>query len=433
MTTLPSSAASVHELGAFVRQQRQNANLSVRQLSALTGVSNPYLSQIERGLRRPSAEILQRLARGLSLSAESLYARAGLLDSSTVAPSPDVRRAIWHDSRLDTDQRRALLEAYDRFVDARADRRFVADQPDQDHTTKTLPKEHVMTSTSSEKKDPEAAQVVLDALSPLYAVVGASDLAVEKLRELGTKAAQDAGAGIDQLQDNAGSDVARVVKGVRQAPTAALNQALGAVAKGQKQYSELAERGKDVADKTRGGQAVDQAAATAAGLLSQAGALVEKSRSKVAGRTEKSRKAAAKTRDAAIHQMEHTKDQAAHAMDQAQQVVADQAGHLRDGVTEVARRGSEGVKPLARRRRTSDAVPAKAETKAPSVAGAGLEAGSTAPVAKRSGKKTASKRTVTTAGPAKPVTASVTPARDYVPPMPSNSRLPKLTESSKSS
>lgn len=429
------------ELGAFVRQQRQNANLSVRQLSALTGVSNPYLSQIERGLRRPSAEILQRLAQGLSLSAESLYARAGLLDSSTVALSPDVRRAIGHDVALDTEQRRELLGMYDRFVNARADRRFIVDQPVLYHTSKTPPKEHVMTDASSEKKDPAATQVVRDALSPIYAVVGASDLAVEKLRELGTKAAQDAGDGIDQLQEsaeNAGSDVAKVVKGVRHAPTAALNQALGAVARGQKQYSELAERGKDVADKTRSGQVVDQAATTAAGLLSQAGALVDKSRSKAVGRTEKSRKAAAKTRDAAIHQMEHTKDQAAHAMDQAQHVVADQAGHLRDGVTEVTRRGSEGVKPIPRRRRSneparsSEAAPTKGETKASSVAGAGLEAGSTAPVAKRVGKKAASKRTAKAAA-AKPATASVTPARDYVPPMPRNSRLPKLTESSKSS
>ena len=67
-------------LGDYLREQRQSARLSVRQLSELAGVSNPYLSQIERGLKKPSAEILQQLAKGLQVSAESLYVRAGLLD-----------------------------------------------------------------------------------------------------------------------------------------------------------------------------------------------------------------------------------------------------------------------------------------------------------------------------------------------------------------
>ena len=79
-------------LGAYLREQRLSARLSVRQLSELAGISNPYLSQIERGLKRPSAEILQQIAKGLSISAETLYVQAGLLDpmdAEVVLERPD--------------------------------------------------------------------------------------------------------------------------------------------------------------------------------------------------------------------------------------------------------------------------------------------------------------------------------------------------------
>ncbi|HEX6055677.1 MAG TPA: helix-turn-helix transcriptional regulator, partial [Intrasporangium sp.] len=68
------------DLGAYLREQRENAQLSLRQLAEIAGISNPYLSQIERGLKKPSAEILQQIAKGLEVSAESLYVRAGILD-----------------------------------------------------------------------------------------------------------------------------------------------------------------------------------------------------------------------------------------------------------------------------------------------------------------------------------------------------------------
>jgi len=77
-----SLEARLHDLGGFIRDQRRNARLSLRKLSELAGISNPYLSQIERGLRKPSAEILQSIARGLRISAETLYVRAGILDAS---------------------------------------------------------------------------------------------------------------------------------------------------------------------------------------------------------------------------------------------------------------------------------------------------------------------------------------------------------------
>lgn len=107
-------------LGEYLREQRQAARLSLRQLSELAGVSNPYLSQIERGLKRPSAEILQQLAKGLEVSAESLYVRAGILDAETPTPAPDrpdVRRAIAEDPALTARQRRTLLDIYESYVE----------------------------------------------------------------------------------------------------------------------------------------------------------------------------------------------------------------------------------------------------------------------------------------------------------------------------
>ena len=101
------------ELGAFIREQRENARLSVRRLSELADVSNPYLSQIERGLRRPSAEILQQIARGLQISAESLYVRAGILDPERHEGLED---AILRDPRLTRAQKDAMLGVYRSFV-----------------------------------------------------------------------------------------------------------------------------------------------------------------------------------------------------------------------------------------------------------------------------------------------------------------------------
>ncbi len=113
------SKLSGHELGAFLREQRQAARLSLRQLSDLAGVSNPYLSQIERGLKKPSAEILQGLARGLKVSAETLYVHAGILDAAVSAEgAPGVPEAIAADPRLTDRQRAVLLDVYQSLVAA---------------------------------------------------------------------------------------------------------------------------------------------------------------------------------------------------------------------------------------------------------------------------------------------------------------------------
>ena len=99
-----------HELGAFIREQRGSARLSLRRLSELAGISNPYLSQIERGLRRPSAEILQQIAKALRISAETLYVQAGILEPPD--GSPDLTGAIMADRAISDDQKQALVRIY---------------------------------------------------------------------------------------------------------------------------------------------------------------------------------------------------------------------------------------------------------------------------------------------------------------------------------
>ncbi len=101
-------------IGEFIRQQREAAEVSVRELARVAGVSNPYLSQVERGLRKPSAEVLQQIAKALSMSAESLYVRAGLLDDS--ATQRLTLEAIASDPELNDEQRTALSEMYTQFV-----------------------------------------------------------------------------------------------------------------------------------------------------------------------------------------------------------------------------------------------------------------------------------------------------------------------------
>jgi transcriptional regulator with XRE-family HTH domain len=106
-------SARVADVGAYIREQRRKARMSLRKLSEAAGVSNPYLSQIERGLRQPSVRILQGIAKGLRVSAETLYAQAGILEQ--VSGDNDVLRVIYRDPGLTEGQRRALAEMYERF------------------------------------------------------------------------------------------------------------------------------------------------------------------------------------------------------------------------------------------------------------------------------------------------------------------------------
>lgn len=100
-------------LGDYIREQREHAQVSLRQLAKSAGVSNPYLSQIERGLKKPSAEILQQIAKGLRISAETLYVRAGILEDR--GASSDVVGAILADDRIDERHKRVLLDIYESF------------------------------------------------------------------------------------------------------------------------------------------------------------------------------------------------------------------------------------------------------------------------------------------------------------------------------
>ena len=100
-------------IGAFIREQREIAQVSLRQLAKVAGVSNPYLSQIERGLRKPSADILQQIARGLQISAEQLYIHAGILD--TRHGDPELVAAILADTGLAERQKQVLIDIYEAF------------------------------------------------------------------------------------------------------------------------------------------------------------------------------------------------------------------------------------------------------------------------------------------------------------------------------
>lgn len=110
-----SMQRTVEGLGEYLREQRGQAQMSLRQLAEATDVSNPYLSQIERGLRRPSAEVLQQIAKALRISAESLYVRAGILDADE-SGARMVEDAIALDPRLTERQKTALLDIYRSFV-----------------------------------------------------------------------------------------------------------------------------------------------------------------------------------------------------------------------------------------------------------------------------------------------------------------------------
>ena len=112
------SAKSSNLLGAFIRAQRQMANLSLRELSAMTQVSNPYLSQIERGLSEPSARVLKSIAQALNLSAEALFAQAGLITESTQPDDDATETALRTDPRLTDPQKRALLAVYRSYIEA---------------------------------------------------------------------------------------------------------------------------------------------------------------------------------------------------------------------------------------------------------------------------------------------------------------------------
>ncbi len=139
----------VGSLGEYIREQRESAQVSLRQLAKTAGVSNPYLSQIERGVKKPSAEILSQIAKGLRISAETLYVQAGILDERD---SSDVVAAVLADPTIGERHKRVLLDVYESFrAEHAAD---VAATPAKKTAATTAAKKRVATTktTKSTKK-----------------------------------------------------------------------------------------------------------------------------------------------------------------------------------------------------------------------------------------------------------------------------------------
>src|ERR1700678_1286854 len=105
--------ANMNSIGEYIRQQREQAKISLRQLAEQAGVSNPYLSQVERGLRKPSADILQQIAKGLRISPEALYVQAGILEDRPTTTGVRTPRSA--DAELNERQKQVLLEIYESF------------------------------------------------------------------------------------------------------------------------------------------------------------------------------------------------------------------------------------------------------------------------------------------------------------------------------
>lgn len=130
---------AVEDIGAYIRKQRETAQVSMRQLAKVAGISNPYLSQIERGLRKPSAEILAQIATGLRISAEALYVRAGIIEPREYSPVLD---ALATDPDLTERQKQMLAEIYGSFRRENAGR-------DTDSPVETAPAESTGSSAAT--------------------------------------------------------------------------------------------------------------------------------------------------------------------------------------------------------------------------------------------------------------------------------------------
>jgi transcriptional regulator with XRE-family HTH domain len=162
--------AGVRHLGDYIREQRNDSNVSLRQLAKLAGVSNPYLSQIERGLRKPSAEILQQIAKALRISAEALYIQAGILEQRE--GNRIVADAIQADETLTERQKQVLLEIYESFRKENAGLAS-AQPPGAPEPLATAPAPSTAASTNAERpaaKKPAATKKPARKTSPKKSV-----------------------------------------------------------------------------------------------------------------------------------------------------------------------------------------------------------------------------------------------------------------------
>ncbi|MDF3292779.1 helix-turn-helix domain-containing protein [Streptomyces silvisoli] len=159
------ASLNVGNLGEYLREQRRSAQLSLRQLAEAAGVSNPYLSQIERGLRKPSADILQQIAKALQISAETLYVQAGILDERD-QNGIEVRTAILTDPTINEKQKQVLLQIYESFRKENG----VADGPVVDAAQASQAKKAAAARTAAKKAAAKkAATRVADAVAETVA------------------------------------------------------------------------------------------------------------------------------------------------------------------------------------------------------------------------------------------------------------------------
>jgi transcriptional regulator with XRE-family HTH domain len=187
------SPVSVSAIGAYIREQREQAKISLRQLAQSAGISNPYLSQIERGLRRPSADILQQIAKGLRISAEALYVQAGFLEDRP--PGSVVREAVLTDQELTERQKQMLIEIYESFRKETAMTGAAAVIDDQtgfepDEAALIWPEDHKPTQVTSRRL--AIATESDDEPSQVPGVRGAHDAETAEVWEASTAAEDEA-------------------------------------------------------------------------------------------------------------------------------------------------------------------------------------------------------------------------------------------------
>jgi transcriptional regulator with XRE-family HTH domain len=189
----------VSSIGEYIKEQREQAKISLRQLASQAGVSNPYLSQIERGVRRPSAEILQQIAKGLRISAEALYVQAGILEDRP--PDSGVRAAVLAAPELTERQKQVLLEIYDSF------RREAAAQAPEDLEDAAIAAEAAAiqaaaaeaTAAEAIAADATAAQAAAEAARAQDAEAAGAD---GPARGAWKQATSPDGAGLDEEDDD---------------------------------------------------------------------------------------------------------------------------------------------------------------------------------------------------------------------------------------
>jgi transcriptional regulator with XRE-family HTH domain len=190
------SPVNVSAIGAYIREQREQAKISLRQLAQSAGISNPYLSQIERGLRRPSADILQQIAKGLRISAEALYVQAGFLEDRP--PGSIVREAVLTDQELTERQKQMLIEIYESFRKETAMTGAAAVIDDQtgfepDEAALIWPEDHKPTQVSSRRRLAIAVESD-DERSPVAGVRDAHEAETAEVWEASTAAEDEAGS-----------------------------------------------------------------------------------------------------------------------------------------------------------------------------------------------------------------------------------------------